>query len=78
MKEVIIYTTDTCGYCKIAKDFFTSNNIAYTEHNVGTDLEARKQMIDRSGQMGVPVIFVGDRMVVGFDKNKLSNLLEIA
>lgn len=75
MKEVTIYTTDTCGYCKMAKDFFTENNVQYADYNVGTDLEKRKEMIERSGQMGVPVIFVGDDMVVGFDKSRLSELL---
>ena len=75
MKEVTIYTTPTCGYCKMAKEFFTENNVNYTEYNVGTDLEKRKEMIEKSGQMGVPVIFVGDDMTVGFDKQKLSGLL---
>ncbi|MFZ2303904.1 MAG: glutaredoxin family protein [Minisyncoccia bacterium] len=78
MKEVTIYTTPTCGYCKMAKEFFTENNVNYTEYNVGTDLEKRKEMIDKSGQMGVPVIFVGDEMTVGFDKAKLSALIGIA
>lgn len=75
MKEVTIYTTPTCGYCKMAKEFFTENNVQYKDYNVGTDLEKRKEMIERSGQMGVPVIFVGDEMTVGFDKAKLSSLL---
>jgi len=75
MKEVIIYTTPTCGYCKMAKEFFDANNVQYKDYNVGTDLEKRKEMIERSGQMGVPVIFVGDEMTVGFDKAKLSSLL---
>ncbi|OIP66180.1 MAG: NrdH-redoxin [Candidatus Yonathbacteria bacterium CG10_big_fil_rev_8_21_14_0_10_43_136] len=78
MKEVTIYTTPTCGYCKMAKEFFTENNVNYTEYNVGTDLEKRKEMIEKSGQMGVPVIFVGDDMTVGFDKPRLSSLLGIA
>lgn len=75
MKEVTIYTTPTCGYCKMAKDFFAENNVEYKEHNVGTDLEKRKEMIEKSGQMGVPVIFIGDEMTVGFDKARLSELL---
>jgi glutaredoxin-like YruB-family protein len=78
MKEVIIYTTPTCGYCKMAKEYFTANNVGYKEYNVGTDLEKRKEMIEKSGQMGVPVIFVGDDMTVGFDKPRLSSLLGIA
>lgn len=75
MKEVTIYTTPTCHYCKDAKEFFATNNVQYIEHNVSTDLEKRKEMIERSGQMGVPVIFVGDEMTVGFDKPRLSELL---
>lgn len=77
MKNVTIYTTQTCGYCKMAKDFFATNNVPYTEHNVGTDLEKRKEMIEKSGQMGVPVITIDDEIIVGFDKSKLSALLGI-
>lgn len=75
MKNVTIYTTTTCGYCKMAKDYFTENNISYSEYNVGTDLEKRKEMIEKSGQMGVPVIIVDDKITVGFDKARLANLL---
>ena len=77
MKNVTIYTTPTCGYCKMAKEFFTVNNVPYTEYNVGTDIEKRKEMIEKSGQMGVPVIFVDENMTIGFDKSRLSSLLEI-
>lgn len=77
MKNVTIYTTNTCGYCKMAKDFFVSKGVSYIEYNVGTDLERRKEMIEKSGQMGVPVIFVGEEIIVGFDKSRLSNLLGI-
>ncbi len=51
---VTIYTTPTCVYCKKAKEFFTKNNVSYTETNVLEDLEARKAMVDKSGQLGVP------------------------
>jgi glutaredoxin 3 len=78
MKNVTIYTTPSCGYCKMAKEFFTANNVAYTEHNVAADLEKRKEMIEKSGQMGVPVIYVDNDMTVGFDKPRLSSLLGIA
>lgn len=77
MKQVSIYTTPTCGYCKMAKEFFTEKGVAYNEYNVGVDLEKRKEMIEKSGQMGVPVIFVDNDMVIGFDKAKLSSLLGI-
>ena len=75
MKQVSIYTTPTCTYCKASKDFFQENNIQYQEHNVATDLEKRKEMIEKSGQMGVPVIFVDNEMTIGFDKARLQTLL---
>ena len=62
----------------MAKEFFAANSVAFTEHNVQTDLEKRKEMIERSGQMGVPVIFVDEDMIIGFDKARLSSLLGIA
>ena len=77
-KSVVIYTTPTCQYCKAAKEFFREHDIQYTEHDVTADQTKRQEMIDKSGQMGVPVIFVGDEMVVGFDKDKLSSLLGIS
>ncbi|KKS27253.1 MAG: Glutaredoxin-like protein, YruB-family [Parcubacteria group bacterium GW2011_GWC1_42_11] len=61
----------------MAKEFFDANNVQYKDYDVGADLEKRKEMIERSGQMGVPVIFVGDEMTVGFDKAKLSSLLSL-
>ncbi|KKU81251.1 MAG: Glutaredoxin-like protein, YruB-family [Parcubacteria group bacterium GW2011_GWA1_47_8] len=78
MKQVTIYTTPTCSYCKLSKEFFEKNGIAYTEHNVATDLEKRKEMIEKSGQMGVPVILIDEEMVVGFDKARLASLLGVA
>ncbi len=62
----------------MAKEFFQKNNITYAEYNVGTDLDKRQEMIEKSGQMGVPVITVDADVVVGFNKPKLSELLGIA
>ncbi|MDP3645474.1 MAG: glutaredoxin family protein [bacterium] len=76
-KSVTIYTTPTCHFCHEAKDFFTAHKVNFTDYNVATDLEKRKEMITKSGQMGVPVIYVGDDLVVGFDKERLSELLSI-
>lgn len=73
-----IYSTPTCTYCNMAKTFFKANNIAYTEHNVATDLAKRKEMIDKTGQMGVPVIEIGNEIVIGFDEAKIRELLKIA
>ena len=78
MKKVSIYTTPTCGYCREAKEFFKDNSISYEEYNVLTDMDKRKEMIEKSGQMGVPVIVIGDDLMVGFDRDKMSELLGIS
>ncbi len=75
MKNVTIYSTPTCHFCHMAKDFFKEKNIAYTEHDVASDLEKRREMIDKSGQMGVPVIIIGEELTVGFDQAKISSML---
>ena len=74
---VTIYTTPTCHFCHAAKEFFSANSIAFTEHNVATDIEKRKEMIEKSGQMGVPVIYVGNDLTVGFDEARLKELLHV-
>jgi glutaredoxin-like YruB-family protein len=73
--EVKIYSTPSCHFCHMAKDYFKENNIAYTEYDVASDMEKRKEMVSKSGQMGVPVIIIGDTLTVGFDKPKLAKLL---
>ncbi len=76
MKKVTIFSTPVCKYCKLAKDYFTANNIPYEEHNVAADLERRNEMIEKSGQMGVPVIIIGDSdLIVGFNKPVIAGLL---
>lgn len=77
MEKIIIYSTPTCVYCKMAKDFFTKNNIAYEDRNVAIDLVSRKEMFDKSHQMGVPVIDINGEIIVGFDKDTIKNLLNI-
>lgn len=76
-KEVTIYSTPTCHFCHMAKEYFKEHAVAYTEYNVAEDMEKRKEMMERSGQMGVPVIFIGEEMTIGFDKDRLASLLEI-
>ena len=77
MKNVTIYSTPTCHFCHAAKEFFKENNVEFTDHDVSTDTEKRNEMVKKSGQMGVPVIFVDDEMIVGFDENKLKSLLGV-
>ncbi|HEY0948193.1 MAG TPA: glutaredoxin domain-containing protein [Candidatus Paceibacterota bacterium] len=75
---VTIYTTPTCHFCQMSKEYFKANNVSYTEFNVASDMEKRQEMIDKSGQMGVPVVFIGDEMIVGFDKKRFDELLGVA
>ncbi|HVU06329.1 MAG TPA: glutaredoxin domain-containing protein [Candidatus Paceibacterota bacterium] len=78
MKKVEIYSTPVCTYCAAAKDFFKKNNVEYTEYNVASDQAKRAEMLEKSGQMGVPVIDVGGDIVVGYDEKVLKELLSIA
>jgi len=75
MKTVTIYSTPVCHFCHAAKDYFKDNNVEYTEHDVAADQEKRQEMIEMTGQMGVPVIRIGDDVVVGFDEAKVAELL---
>jgi len=59
----------------MAKDFFKEKNIAFTDYDVASNMEKRKEMLEKSGQMGVPVILIDDEITVGFDKPKISQLL---
>lgn len=72
---VTIYSTPTCHFCHMAKDYFKENNVAYTEYDVASNLEKRKEMLEKSGQMGVPVIIIGNELTVGFDRPKIAQLL---
>jgi glutaredoxin 3 len=74
-KQVTIYSTPTCHFCHAAKDFFSANHVAFTEYNVASDLQKRKEMVEKSGQMGVPVITVDNELIVGFDEDRLRELL---
>lgn len=78
MKNVTIYTTPTCVYCKMAKAFFTEKHVAYTEKDVVADMKAREEMVQKSGQLGVPVIDVSGTIIVGFDREALVGALGIS
>lgn len=81
-KPITIYSTATCGFCKAAKSFLTEHGVAYTEIDVGTDQAKAREMIEKSGQMGVPVIVVGEgseeEIIVGFDQPRLAAAAGIA
>jgi len=73
--KVTIYSTATCHYCKLAKDWFDENDIKYTAYDVGKDREKAKEMKDKSGQLGVPVIVIGDEVIVGFAESVMRKLI---
>ena len=77
MKNITIYSTPTCHFCHAAKEFFKKNNMAFTDYDVSTDQAKRAEMLEKSGQMAVPVIFVGDEMTVGFNEPTLRQMLAI-
>lgn len=80
MKRVTVYSTQTCPYCRMEKSWLTEQGIAYTEVDVSFDQAKQEEMIQKSGQMGVPVTVIADEqakesVVVGFDQPKLASLL---
>lgn len=77
MKKVIIYSTPTCHYCNLAKEFFDENKVVYEAFDVASNTEKRREMMEKSGQLGVPIILVDDEVVVGFDRSRLAQLLGI-
>ncbi|OGY37203.1 MAG: hypothetical protein A3E36_01220 [Candidatus Andersenbacteria bacterium RIFCSPHIGHO2_12_FULL_45_11b] len=80
--KVTIYTTKTCGYCKATKEFFTEHDVPFTEIDVSNDQAQARAMIERSGQMGVPVILVekkpNEQMIIGYDREALATALDIS
>lgn len=76
-KTVTIYSTPVCHFCHAAKEFFTENKVDFTEYDVAADAKKRQEMIEITGQMGVPVIQIGEDVVIGFDEGKLRELLEL-
>ena len=78
MKKVEIYSTPTCTYCNMAKSFFKSKNVEYTEYNVASDAAKRAEMVEKSGQLGVPVIVIdGGAPIVGFDQEEVAQALGV-
>jgi len=74
--SVKIYSTITCPYCIMAKKFLIQNNIKFENIDVGADEAAAKEMVDKSGQMGVPVLEINGKIIVGFDKPKIMEALK--
>lgn len=77
-KQVEIFSTETCHFCHMAKDWLTSKNVPFVDYNVGTDLAKRKEMVELTGQLGVPVIKIGNEIMIGFNPDQMAKILEIA
>ncbi len=75
MHSVSIYTTTTCHFCKLAKEFFSQNGVKYKEINVEDDEKAAEEMIEKSGQIGVPVIDIDGNIIVGFNRGAIKKAL---
>ncbi len=74
---VKIYSTPTCPWCERAKEFLKQHNIKYQDVNVALDAKARSEMIEKSGQMGVPVIVIGKKIIVGYNEEALREALKV-
>ena len=77
MPRVVVYSTSTCPFCIKLKEFLKINNIKFKEYNVAEDAKARDTLIEKSGQMGVPVTIIGEKIIVGFDQEELRLTLNI-
>lgn len=77
MKNVTIYSTPTCHFCNMAKEYFDENKVSYETFDVSVDPEKRKEMMEISGQLGVPVIRIDNDVIIGFNKPKLAEILGI-
>ena len=73
---VLIYTTNTCPYCHMAMDYFKANNVSYTEINVEEQPDKVDEMIEKSGQLGVPVIDINGQIIIGFNKRAIEQALQ--
>ncbi len=77
MVKVKMYSTPTCGYCNIAKDFLEEKGVKVEVFDVSVDEKKRQDLIEKSGQMGVPVLEIGDEIIIGFDQARISQLLNL-
>ncbi len=76
MAEIIVYSTATCPYCVMAKNFLKEKKVEFEDVNVGLNQEKAREMIKKSGQMGVPVIDIAGEVIIGFDKPKMEAALK--
>jgi len=73
--EIKVYSTPTCPYCRMVKDYLEAKGVAFVNYDVSQDKDALDEMVKLSGQMGVPVVVINGEVTVGFDKSKIDSLL---
>lgn len=73
---VKVYSTNTCPYCIMVKDYLKQKNVNFEEINVGEDQEKAREMVNKSGQMGVPVVDIDGEIIIGFDRAKIDSTLK--
>lgn len=76
--KVIVYSAVWCGFCHMAKEYFKKLGVAYEEKDIETDPKFAQESIDKSGQMGIPVIDINGKIIVGFDRPKIDEALKAA
>ncbi|ADK79475.1 MULTISPECIES: glutaredoxin domain-containing protein [Sediminispirochaeta] len=72
---ITIYTTPSCGYCVKAKEYFRGRGVNFTEYNVAQNMQKAEEMVKKSGQMGVPVIDINGRIIIGFNQSEIERAL---
>ncbi|MBI2626571.1 MAG: glutaredoxin family protein [Candidatus Nealsonbacteria bacterium] len=77
MAKIKIYSTPTCPYCVALKNFLKEKNIAFEDVDVAQDAQAREEMVQKTNQMGVPVVDIDGEIIIGFDKERISKILKI-
>jgi len=75
--NIKVYSTEFCPYCVSLKEFLKENNVEFQAIDVTEDLKAQEDMIEKSGQMGVPVVEIDEQIVIGFDRERIKQLLNI-
>jgi glutaredoxin-like YruB-family protein len=74
-QNVIVYSTPTCPYCTMAKQYLLAKGVKFLEYDVSVDRKKAKEMVEKSGQMGVPVLEINGRIIIGFDRNLIDQAL---
>lgn len=77
-KKIEIFSTQTCHFCNLAKEWLKEKGLDYQEYDVGINIEKRKEMVEMTGQLGVPVIKIGEDIIIGFNPNKIEEILSLS